>query len=334
MWLPPRVRGLLHPEASHDNGRRPYFEGWYVKCVSGDLNGRFALIPGVFRAQDSDSAQTDGAFVQVLDGSTGESWFVSYPESDYWSSPDGFDVQVGPNHFHEGGFTVEIDADSATPLCMHGSISFTTSLVPWPRTIASPGAMGWYAYVPMLECYHGVVSFGHDLRGSVQLNDSRIDLTSGRGYIEKDWGKGFPVGYIWMHSNTFTNPRTSLMGSLAVIPWLTGEFPGLLVGLKSPLTFRRFATYTGASVDHLSIDDKHVELVIKDRKGQLELKAERSRGAVLHAPIRTQMHQRVEETLDAVIHLRLTDAHGEVQLEDTGLVAGLEVHGDVDRLMT
>jgi hypothetical protein len=45
------------------------------------------------------------------------------------------------------------------------------------------------------------------------------------------------------------------------------------------------------------------------------------------------MHKRVEETLDATVHVRLTDADGHVLLDDVGACAGLEVHGDLDRLL-
>jgi len=65
----------------------------------------------------------------------------------------------------------------------------------------------------------------------------------------------------------------------------------------------------------------------------LEISAERRRGGLLHAPEPTQMHRRVEETLDARIHLRLADRAGQILLEDCGEVAGLEVHGDIDGLL-
>ena len=57
------------------------------------------------------------------------------------------------------------------------------------------------------------------------------------------------------------------------------------------------------------------------------------RGGLLHAPIRTEMHQRVDETLDAVIHIKHTDRDGSVLLEGKGLVGAMEVHGDLKRLL-
>lgn len=45
------------------------------------------------------------------------------------------------------------------------------------------------------------------------------------------------------------------------------------------------------------------------------------------------MHQRVEETLDAIINIRHEDASGRVLLDGVGECAGMEVFGDTDRLL-
>jgi hypothetical protein len=65
----------------------------------------------------------------------------------------------------------------------------------------------------------------------------------------------------------------------------------------------------------------------------LEITADRPRGGLLHAPVRTEMHRRVEETLDATIHVRLLDRTGRVLLDDVGVAGGLEVHGDLATLL-
>jgi hypothetical protein len=46
------------------------------------------------------------------------------------------------------------------------------------------------------------------------------------------------------------------------------------------------------------------------------------------------MHKRVEETLNATLRVKLTAPDGVVVLEDVGEVAGLEVFGDLGRLLT
>jgi hypothetical protein len=94
-----------------------------------------------------------------------------------------------------------------------------------------------------------------------------------------------------------------------------------------------FATYTGAKTTHLAVTDDHVEWVIRDRRHELTLKAERAEGSLLHAPIRTEMHRRVNETLKASVHVRLSYHDGTTIFDDTGRIAGLEVHGELDTLL-
>lgn len=327
VFLTDRWREIMHPEAGHDKGHSPYFEGWYVKLVAADRSARLAVIPGLFRGADG----AEEAFVQVLDGDTGNSWYVPYPRSDYWAAPDRLTIQVGPNRFTAAGVELDITAPDLT---LRGRVEFASELRPWPVTRRAPGAMGWYAYMPFMECYHGVVSFGHELTGGLQMNGAAVDFTGGLGYLEQDWGQAFPAGYVWMHSNHFATPGVSLMASVALIPWLRGQFRGLLIGLDTPAGLQVFATYNGTKTQRLAVDDEHVYLDVRRRDGwQLSLRAERVDGALLHAPIRTEMHRRVEETLDARIHVTLIDPSGRTVLSDTGDVAGLEVHGEVDRLI-
>lgn len=321
-----RVRTTMHPEAFHGQHERAgFFEGWYVKLVSADRSQRWAVIPGVFLGLEGG----DEAFVQVLNGATGASTYVPFGRDQFTAASDRFDVQVGPNRFTSTG--VDLDLPEAG---LRGSVRFTQPLSPWPVTLASPGIMGWYGWVPFMECYHGVVSFDHALNGVLEHDGQRLDFSGGRGYLEKDWGRAFPAGYVWMQTNHFSQPRVSLSASVALIPWLRGEFRGFIIGLWVDGTLHRFATHTGARTTSLAIDDEHVRWTVRSRRGvQLHLTAERRRGGLLHAPIRTQMHRRVEETLDARVHVQLVSREGELLLDDTGECAGLEVHGDLERLL-
>ena len=51
--------------------------------------------------------------------------------------------------------------------------------------------MGPFSYLPLMECYHGILSMDHNISGSIDYNDQTIDFNEGRGYIEKDYGKSF-----------------------------------------------------------------------------------------------------------------------------------------------
>jgi len=321
------IRGIRHPEAFHGTGLNGgFFEGWYVKVADAHQIARWAFIPGVFRGHDGTTA-TDEAFLQVLDGATGESAYYRYDAQDFTAATDRFDVWVGPHHFSSDGLSVRLPH-------LQGDIEFTTPMDPWPVTWRRPGIMGWYAWVPMMECYHGVVSFGHDLRGVLTVNGQRQDFDGGRGYIEKDWGRAFPAGYVWMHSQHFVGePTACLVASVAIIPWLRSSFRGFIVGLRLGADLHTWATYNGSRERWLELDETHVRWAIDGPSGSLELSAERKRGGLLRAPIRTRMHERVEETLDAVIAVRYVAPDGRVVLDTTATTAGLEVHGDLERLL-
>ena len=321
------VRGIRHPEAFHGHGlTRGYFEGWYVKLVDPVQAARWAIIPGVFRGRDGDDV-TDEAFVQVLDGATGRSWYHRYATDEFTASDRAFDVRVGPNEFSRRGVRLDLPG-------LSGDIRFTSEFDAWPVTWRRPGIMGPYAWAPLMECYHGVVSFGHALEGTLDAEGVTQDFTGGRGYIEKDWGRAFPAGYVWMHSNHLaTAPEASLVASVAIIPWLRSSFRGFIVGLRLGRMLHVWATYNGSKEVGLSIDDSHVRWSLQGPSGLLELSAERVRGGLLHAPIRTRMHERVEETLDATLQVRLTDSSGNVVLDSDATSAGLEVHGDLARLL-
>ncbi|MCB0916293.1 MAG: hypothetical protein H6525_01050 [Actinobacteria bacterium] len=321
-----RLTGILHPEGRHDLGPGS-FEGWYIKFVSPDLEQRWAVIPGIFRGLEGN----DEAFLQVLDGATGRSWYHRYPAESFDAATTGLDIRVGPNRFTDR--VIRLDCPQ-----LSGELRITSELDPWPVRPWSPGVMGWYAWVPAMECYHGVVSFSHSLTGTLAVEGTEVDFDGSRGYLEKDWGLAFPAGYLWAHSNSFTRSDASLMASVALIPWRGREFRGFIVGLRTGGRLYKFATYTGAASTHLSVDDSHVTWNLRSRAWpgtsplRLELRADRVAGGLLHAPIRTEMHRRVEETLDSRIAVRLTRG-SEVLFDDVGLAAGLEVHGDTDRLL-
>jgi tocopherol cyclase len=318
-------RGVHHPEGFHGHKvHKNFFEGWYIKLVSADQKQRWAVIPGVFKGLKDG---TNEAFIQILDGSTGRSWFHRFNLDEFSASANSFDVSVADNHFDGGSVTLNLEQ-------LSGRLEYADYLDPWPITVKAPGIMGWYGLVPFMECFHGIVSFGHGLTGSLAVEGKTIDFTGGRGYIEKDWGKSFPAGYVWLHSNHLTGaPDASLIGSVAIIPWLGKAFRGYIVGFKHGGVLHQFTTYNGSKEKSLVIDDSHVRWTLSGPSGTLSLVAERVRGGLLHAPMRESIHRRLEETMDSSIQVRHTSPTGVVLYEGLATSACLEVFGDIDRLL-
>ncbi|HZY41040.1 MAG TPA: tocopherol cyclase family protein, partial [Anaerolineae bacterium] len=286
-----------------------------------------AVIPGVFLGKD---AATSHCFVQVLDGATGHSTYHRYPLDRFWASEYELDLRVGPNRFYLD--RIQLDIDDADRL-LRGELHFD-GVTPWPVTLTSPGIMGPYSFAPFMECYHGVLGFDHAVRGALMMNGATINFDDGRGYIEKDWGQAFPRAWVWAQSNHFDQRGTSVTISVATIPWLRTSFRGFIIGLWHDRVLYRFATYTGATISQLRLTDTHVVLRVEDKRHRLEIEATRSEGGLLHAPYRTDMLQRVTESLTATAAVKLIDrSDGSLIFEGTGRHAGLEINGEIQQIM-
>jgi hypothetical protein len=249
--------------------------------------------------------------------------------AEFAASRDVFDIRVGPNRFSSDRVTLDVPAAG-----LHGEVTISSQFDPWPVRPWSPGIMGWYAWVPFMECYHGVVSFGHSLAGDVEFDGRRIDLAGGRGYIEKDWGQAFPAGYLWLHSNHFAHNDASLVASVALIPWRGKEFRGFIVGLREsggsidsrPTT----AQSTGWKLP--TIRRWTLTSAVAAASRQADAGGRTSQRRPTACPVRTEMHRRVEETLSGTVAVRLRRG-SDLLFEDVGSSAGLEIHGEVDRLL-
>ena len=321
-----RVR---HPEWYHGHHRKPpYFEGWYFKLVSADGRQRAAIIPGLFK---SDDPEQNHAFVQVLDGVTGQVVYHRFPADAFCAAPDRFEVTVGASRFTDRYVALQLSGPEQT---LYGEVHFE-GVTPWPVRLVSPGIMGPFGWLEKMECNHGVLSLDHGLRGTAVVDGRVVDWTGGRGYIEKDWGAAFPSAWVWMQSNHFETPGTCLTASIATIPVGPFWFRGTIVGLWHEGRLYRFATYNGARVEHLGIDEQRVTWALRARGHRLEIHAARAEGGLLRGPSTQAMGVRVPETLSATIGVRLSRLGGrqpEVILEDTGRYGGLEVVGDLERL--
>ena len=323
--LPPSPT-LFHPERYHGHRRRPpFFEGWYFKLVDGGETGRYAVIPGIFLSKDPDRHH---AFVQILDGSTGHATYHRYPAESFQAATDRFEVEIGPNRFSDQTVVLDIADDTRVA---RGELRLGTP-VPWPVTLTRLGIMGPYGWAPRMETNHALVSFDHTLEGTMTIDDQEVDFTGGRGYTEKDWGKAFPAGYMWMQTNHFQTPGTSLVASIAIIPWMISAFPGFIIGLRHQGKLHQFATYTRATTTDLHFSDETVEWTVVDRNHRLQIRAKRAHGGLLYAPTRQEMSDRVGETMLSQVEVTLTDSAGQVLFGEVGRNAGLELHGDLARL--
>ena len=323
-----RVRNVWKPANYQGKSKmRSYFEGWYFKIVDKTEENIYAIIPGVSFEEDGKKI----AFIQFFDGKKAVMEFFEYEFEEFQVAKNAFDVRIGKNRFNTEFLEIDIKKDNHS---IKGKIK-NSSLKGWPIKPLAPGAMGWYRFVPFMECYHAVIGFDHSLEGELEINGKKIDFTGGKGYIEKDYGRSFPRYYLWLQSNHFDTPDTSIMASFAKIPWLGSAFDGYIVGLYHKGKVYRFTTYTGAKVTKLQIGEKRIIMHFADKKRRLEIEAYKSEGVHLASPVEGSMTGRILESITADVKVKLiaVDKKEEkIIFEGKGRNAGLDIGGKVEEI--
>mgnify|MGYP001085551553 CR=1 FL=1 len=310
------IEKIYHPVWRQLAGGQAGFEGWYYRLVSADHLHSLALIPGFQRGEK------DEGFLQVLMQGWERGMWLSYPMAEMAFTDRPFEVRAGKNVFSLEHIHLSVDS----PRRIRGQVKIKNART-YSVTLASPGIMGWYRYVPKMECYHAVVIMDAELDGEIQIQGQSIDFTGGRLYVEKDWGASFPSAWIWVQSNQFKQTGTSFMLSIADIPWRSSSFEGFLAYLQTPEKLYRFTTYTGAKIVHWEEDSKAIHLTLEDSKYCLSIRIIRSGGGELRAPQNGSMNRILKETIAGKVDLWLEKRNGERIVSCTGDPAGFEQAG-------
>jgi len=314
IWRPERFQGSRKTDT--------YFEGWYFKNVSSDSQHCWSFIPGISLA-----GENSHAFVQAINGKTGETSYFRFDIRSFSYSTNSFRIQIGPNEFSTEGFTLDLDNGEEK---FKGKVAIS-NIEPFKVNVFRPGIMGWYRYVPFMECYHGVVSLDHQLNGTTFHNQKAMNFDNGIGYIEKDWGTSMPKAWVWMHCNHFEEPGVSFMISVARIPWLGRTFTGFLGFFLHNGETHVFATYTGAKINALDIEPDKVNIQIETKKLIIDLKAANKSKGALKAPVHGDMERIIHESIDAKIELKVSDKK-HIVFQGLGRNAGLELVGNKELL--
>lgn len=267
------------------------FEGWYFKQQA---NGRtLALIPGRSR---------DTAFIQVV--TDDRVWHVGYPLSDYHK---GNVVTIAGNRFTRDGIRLNIHGEG---LNLAGELAYT-NLTPLKSDI-----MGPFRFFPM-ECRHSVISMGHRVVGSLNLNGEPLNF-KGRGYIEGDSGRSFPKSYTWVQCNAFGDD-TSVMASIARVPFAGLHFTGCIAVVFYNGKEYRLATYRGVHIAESTAN--RIEL----RQGGLRLTVEvpEYHGHGLRAPDKGLMRRMIHETPSCPARFRFWHG-GQLLFDRTSRYASFE----------
>ncbi|MCB0665125.1 MAG: hypothetical protein KDC80_04850 [Saprospiraceae bacterium] len=309
-----RISAIWNPSMFQGWGRKTsYFEGWYFKLVAANQQHAIAIIPGISCAEGDHHA-----FIQVMDGVAKTSEYLRFDITDFSSEKDKFQIAIGRNRFSSKLIELDLPKIKGRIECLN-PVAFNGPF--W-----SPGIMGWYSFVPFMQCYHGLVSAHHRLAGELNFNGGTIDFKEGKGYIEKDWGSSFPQAWIWTQCNHYdAYEDLSIMASVAHIPWLGSHFIGFLAIVYFKDRMKIFTTYTKAKMK-LNLSKERVVVTFRDRESKLEIEAKQDAGTELIAPQKGAMTGKVNESLQAR-HEIAFEAPG-ISIKTSGKMAGLEVGGN------
>jgi len=305
--------------------KQNYFEGWYFKQVSADEKNVISFIPGISLLNDDPHCFVQYIFLKFEpDGrSVMTSGYCRYPVGSFRFQDDPFKIEVGGNVFTESFLSVHLE---------DGSIKITGRLeygrfTPIRQSFTMPNIMGYFAYIPGMECYHGIISMEHCMDGILEITGRSVDFGRGKGYLEKDWGTSFPEKYIWIQCNLFKNNTTSILLSIAKIPFLHMAFQGFLANITMDGKEYRFATYNSSRMRMESVTDRSARITMENKAAKIEVEALIQQPGELIAPEKGKMKIRIKEELSGVIHFTLYDKQTRKTYTDVGRIAGIEIVG-------
>lgn len=322
------LKQMLNPDLYH--GRHPWniFEGWYFKVTDSDGN-TFSFIPGITGGRRKKDAHS---FIQVLNGPQTKYHYHRFPTSNFTAEQDPFSISIDKNYFSLEALKLDITSKDQH---IKGTLNFT-QISKWQDSKYSPGSMGIFNFIPFMQCYSQVCAMGLQVEGELLIDNKCYSFSSGRGYVEKNWGRAFPYSWIWLQSNSFSNPTVALSCSIGKVPLLFGSFRGFLVGLWHNNNFISFTTMKGskAKINPLGRD---VLLEFENDKYKLYIKSEAdTKDFILcRGPRDGKMVPLVEECLKGKLYIHLLElSSGRILLEDVGRSAGIEYGGDMMKIFS
>lgn len=315
---------LTNPDLYHGKNKKSnFFEGWYFKIVDKYNENQFAFIPGISKGPNG---KHNHSFIQVLNSETSCCTYNKFPEDNFHFNNKNFKIKVDKSIFALDHIKLNISCNNNV---IKGKLKFTDT-IKWPDSIVNPGSMGFYNYLWFMECYAQVCILDGNIEGSLSINGKLIDFTSGKVYIEKNWGESFPKSWIWIQSNSFHDKRATITCSLATIPFPIKDFRGFLIGVTVDDYFYSFTSINGSKID-IKKCDNDVLIIASNNKFKLTIKTFSSKDKYMlcKGPVNGKMVPLVNETLCGSLSMTLENIKNKhIIYNGIGESVGIEYGGD------
>ena len=307
---------IKHPfQIQGSLSKKHYFEGWYYKQVQLQKDKTISFIFGF-----STGEEDPHSFIQVIQSNPLTTAYVKFPLEAF--QIDGQSYAIEKNRFSMDEIEIHLDQDD---LIIDGLLHFSKHQI-LDHQLFMPNIMGPFAYIPNMECNHGVISMNHDVNGTLIINHIPYTFKQERGYLEKDWGTSFPRRYIWIQGNHFKETQASFMVSIADVPTLGFSFEGIIAQLDLPKRRIRMATYNGTTRTFLNKTSDGFEFELKKGSCSLTGIAHVPVSGSLKSPHLGSMSQTIKEGLGGTIELILKEK-GQKELRFTSDHCGIEIEG-------
>ena len=289
-------KSIINPDLYHGNNKKSnFFEGWYFKLVDKNMTNVISLIPGIYLGK---SIENSHSFIQILQGNKANYSYKKFAKDEFSSKSNSeLNINIANSSFslNEISLSINDDIDNIT-----GCVRFK-NVLKWPDSIINPGSMGYYNFIPFMQCYSQVSVMDMDLQGTLCINGCEIDFNGGKGYIEKNWGSAFPYSWTWVQCNSFKNRKASISCSIGHIPFMLTSFRGFLIGLFVDDKFYKFTTINKSTLTIVQ-NDLDVIITTENKKYKLiiETKTDKKDYMLCMGPREDKMIPLVEENLKGV----------------------------------
>lgn len=270
--------------------RNNYFEGWFQKVYSSELQASFVIIYGYATANSLD---TFGFIQLLLPGKLPR--LLYFPKNEITCDKDRHIMVMGKNKLSKDA--IEIDTKD---------ISIKLNFKNNQLIQTFKNSMGYSYFVPSLPCYHSVLNASHFVSGEICYDDGQYSLVNEMGYLEKNWGTSFPENYFWLHAIDPKNPQISLLFSRAEIKWLGKKFirhvghlrfDGIEIDLRELRNISIITLDQNTEVQIIRFESKSLKLYISINIGK---------NVILKGPTNGALSRDIDHHADAVIDVKMT----------------------------
>lgn len=296
--------------------RRDSFEGWFCKIDDVKNGLMFSIIMGY-----STHKSTKHAFIQFQDNLKNDTAYISYPIENITCKENPFVLQIGKNELSQTGLLLDFEMEGTI---VRGSFKFS-SFSTIKQSILKPNIMGFLTYFPN-ECNHSIISMNHKVHGDLQIGNQSWKIKDARGYIEKDWGTGFPKEYVWVHANDWEN--SSVVFSYATVPILGKYAKGFFLVLHNDGKEYRFSSIEGSKLIHFYASVDSFTATIKKRDILITLKAKQFNPVLLVSPEYGEMKSHIKESLEGTLEIVLETKNQDV-VNLSSQRASIDIHWQV-----